>query len=900
MVNKGKRVGSIAGAKKQKKKFKRAVEKAQADELDIRKDDVFEADTVDADEDVHAYRYDDVDNYEYELPEDFEDEEIDEDEAFNSEDEQLYGHLFSRKKYSESEGSESEEEPSEGHAAFDALASDDEEWPEEEDWDDAGRQSFHLGEHNLDTADIGRRKDESDGDVIHDDEDGASMGGDSSSDEGLVTEAYPESVFAMSNKEGEKLSVDDLIASLGSSRAKLGVARKSLDRLGKKAVPLDAPLPGPIQARQERKAAYDESKKDIQKWMPLVKAHREAPTLKFSSDKNLVTNTVSVAGIASKHQPETKMESEVAALLNAANAETAGAVAESEDALAMRMLNAEEAKARRDELAKMRALLFYHEVKAKRLKKIKSKEYRRRMKKADKKKMETGGQDMLVGEEELQAQREEAEYERAKERLTLKHKNTSRFIRRAIKRGSQHAPDEGTRAVISEQLRLGEEIRRKVNALPSGKDSSSDSSDDDDGESSDDDRREERASRKIQAAAREILDDDGNHGEQQEKGLLSLPFMKRAMEKKREEAKKQAQQIVDVPDRNATVNGRKSFGAAAAGGNKLGGDDLDHVRAELLESSDEEEDAEAKHARLTKNVGSGRLDKTEQESADRIEVSMDQLPDMPPPKRRPTQVSVAGITIKNPSEKSKVAEKDTTKTFVASKKFKGHREGYVFTNGSRGVGYYKDEEASSGQHATAKKSHVQKPLARSGDPKAMSTQRELISKAFAGDDVVKEFKDSKQEEVEGELPQEEVPGQLPGWGTWASQTKEPKWVQEAKAKAEAKKKAAARSRRDANMDYVVISEKWDVKSSKYKTQRVPYPFDSKETYERSMRQPLGKEFNTVESFRNLTRPSVVKDNGVIIQPLKYSEKVARHKDANPSRAHGIMSVAGGMAQRSKK
>lgn len=39
------------------------------------------------------------------------------------------------------------------------------------------------------------RKDESDDDVIHD-EDGA--GG--SSDEGLVTEAYPESVFAMSNK----------------------------------------------------------------------------------------------------------------------------------------------------------------------------------------------------------------------------------------------------------------------------------------------------------------------------------------------------------------------------------------------------------------------------------------------------------------------------------------------------------------------------------------------------------------------------------------------------------------------------------------------------------------------------------------------------------------------------
>ena len=685
--------------------------------------------------------------------------------------------------------------------------------------------------------------------------------------------------------------MDDLIASLGSSRAKLGVARKSLDKLGKKAVPLDAPLPGPIQARQERKAAYDESKKDIQKWMPLVKAHREAPTLKFSSDKNLITKMVSVAGIASKHQPETKMESEVAALLNAANAETAGAVAESEDALAMRMLNAEEAKARRDELAKMRALLFYHEVKAKRLKKIKSKEYRRRMKKADKKKLETGGQDMLVGEEELQAQREEAEYERAKERLTLKHKNTSRFIRRAIKRGSQHAPDEGTRAVIAEQLRLGEEIRRKVNALPSGRDSSSESSDDD-GDSSDDDRRDARASRKIQAAAREILDDNG---EQEEKGLLSLPFMRRAMEKKKEEAQKQAQNILDVSDPKITANGRKSFGATAAG-TKPDGDSLDDMRAQL-DSSDEEEDVEAKHARLTKNLGNQGVDQPEETSEDRIEVPVDTLPDVARPKRRPTQVSMAGITITKPSEKSKSAEKTATKAYIASKKFNGHRDGYVFTNGSRGVGYYRDEEAPNGNNTT--KAH-QKPSTRSGNAKAMSTQKELISKAFAGDDVVKEFKDSKREEVEGELPQEEVPGQLPGWGTWASQTKEPKWVIEAKAKAEAKKRAAARSRRDANMDYVVISEKWDVKSSKYKTQRVPYPFDSKETYERSMRQPLGKEFNTVESFRNLTRPSVVKDNGVIIQPLKYSEKVARHKDANPSRANGIMSVAGGMAQRSKK
>ena len=35
-----------------------------------------------------------VANYQYELPENFEDEEIDEDEAFNEKDEEVYGHIF--------------------------------------------------------------------------------------------------------------------------------------------------------------------------------------------------------------------------------------------------------------------------------------------------------------------------------------------------------------------------------------------------------------------------------------------------------------------------------------------------------------------------------------------------------------------------------------------------------------------------------------------------------------------------------------------------------------------------------------------------------------------------------------------------------------------------------------
>ena len=183
----------------------------------------------------------------------------------------------------------------------------------------------------------------------------------------------------------------------------------------------------------------------------------------------------------------------------------------------------------------------------------------------------------------------------------------------------------------------------------------------------------------------------------------------------------------------------------------------------------------------------------------------------------------------------------------------------------------------------------------------MFSQEDLIRKAFAGDDVVDEFKKSKAEEVEAELPHEEVPGELPGWGTWSNPNKkEPAWVRDAKAKAESKKAAAARARKDVSMEFVVISEKWDARNaSKYKTQTVPFPFNSKETYERSMRQPLGKDFNTVDSFRNLTRPAVVKDSGVIIEPLQFSKSVGLHNaGAKMSKRPGIIKVAGGNAKRS--
>ena len=47
----------------------------------------------------------------------------------------------------------------------------------------------------------------------------------------------------------------------------------------------------------------------------------------------------------------------------------------------------------------------------------------------------------------------------------------------------------------------------------------------------------------------------------------------------------------------------------------------------------------------------------------------------------------------------------------------------------------------------------------------------------------------------------------------------------------------------AKMALVIISERYNKKAAKKLTSAVRFPFSSKDTYERSIRQPLGRDFN---------------------------------------------------------
>ncbi|GIL67778.1 hypothetical protein Vafri_21053, partial [Volvox africanus] len=398
----------------------------------------------------------------------------------------------------------------------------------------------------------------------------------------VVTEAYPESEYTLNpgaasagGSAAGTLSVADLLQGLtGEERRQLGPARRLIEKVagagggegkGKGLRPVSVPLPAVVAARQERKAGYDAAAKEVSRWQPIVKANREVPTLRLVSGRSHVHQVTNTAALVAQHTPsaDNALEAEVAALLQAAGVANSEAIEEAEEKMALKALSLEEAKERRDRLAKLRALLFYHEVKSRRLKAIKSKEYHRHLARAAKHKATKLAAAAAEGDGDVDAERAaaiEAEFQRAKERLTLRHRNSTRWARRALKRG-QVQLDAGTKAALAEQLQLGEQLKRKIEGRK-GKDNRSD-----DGSTSASDSEEDhsgnrsRGAGRVRSAALELLadgnivDPDGENAPK--KGLLALPFMKRAMERRRLAAKEEAEQLLRELDEQQLLRQRQ-------------------------------------------------------------------------------------------------------------------------------------------------------------------------------------------------------------------------------------------------------------------------------------------------------------------------------------------------------
>ena len=128
----------------------------------------------------------------------------------------------------------------------------------------------------------------------------------------------------------------------------------------------------------------------------------------------------------------------------------------------------------------------------------------------------------------------------------------------------------------------------------------------------------------------------------------------------------------------------------------------------------------------------------------------------------------------------------------------------------------------------------------------MFKQKDLIKQAFAGDDVVNEFENEKKRIIEDEDDKEEDLT-LPGWGDWAGGDSKPK---KRKIVRKIEGVMSKNRRKDKNLKNVIINEKVNKKNLKYQSSQVPYGFDNKEQYERSLRMPVGQEWTSKETHQN--------------------------------------------------
>lgn len=382
-----------------------------------------------------------------------EDEEIDEDMAFDDEDEELYGDHFAKRTRKSIEQDELEEdEEDEVDGIFEGIEEQLEDEVEEE-------------------------------------------------------EEEEEKPTALS-----KLDVGNLMSVIGDSKEFFNLKKKVesfKDPAKIRKATVKAPLAPILQDQINREVAYKSASKDISKWTSIIKSNREADNLSFPLNEPVHTYD---SPLNLDDGPCTEMEKQISSILKQSNMESEEKILENED-LALNKLSVEEAAERRAELQKLRALLFYQEQKLKRMAKIKSKTYRKILKKEKDRKAANNEEDKDEEEEKLSA-----EYARAKERLTLKHK--SKFHKN-LKGGKESLQ------AINEQLDIHSKLMNKIQG------GDSESEDEILGEG---DEFKENVMEVVDSIANEELDAP-------KKGLFAMKFMQRAAEKKKQEALELAEQI---------------------------------------------------------------------------------------------------------------------------------------------------------------------------------------------------------------------------------------------------------------------------------------------------------------------------------------------------------------------
>ncbi|NWY48713.1 UT14A protein, partial [Sylvia atricapilla] len=649
---------------------------------------------------------------------------------------------------------------------------------------------------------------------------------------------------------GEKLVLSELLQPIHPKSA-LGSVRKELARVKRKAA-VELPLSKEEAKRVVREAAYVTTSKDVGKWQQVVLQNRRAEQLVFPLRQDIPTVTP-LERATSAWKARTPLEQEIFGLLHKTQQPITDPLLTPEEMTSLQAMSLEEAQRRRKELQKARAVQSYYEAKARRTKRIKSKKYHRVLKKSRRRQALKEFEQLHKSDPAAALARlEELEQLRMQERMSLKHQNKGKWAR---SRAIMAKYDLEARKAMQEQLARNKELMQKVRVEPPEQEPC------------------------------EVPEED----------TTALPVP------------------TGAGGANPWMLGKPSGPSLEPDAQEGPRDDTEPGTVENKDEMEEEEELSEEEA-LLQDFKQKRRERTgspeghacaEQPRdspvpptcAEELEDSAvppdcaEQLEDSPVPPDCAEELVSTPLELPPEAQEQLLLSEQLHRVqtmedleSLAKEELVEEQEKLVARRPRKRA--QQQEEGRTGDKRTkktpAKRKMISLEAVLDGKPQEMDCpslpvvleeeeggieQHGMITEAFAGDDVVADFRREKRRVEEAAKPQP-VNLVLPGWGEWGGTGLKPSGR---KIKRFLIKPPPAPPRKDRHLPHVIISEKRNIHAAAHQVSELPFPFERQQQFEQSMRTPVGTTWNTQRAFQKLTAPRVITRAGHIIQPISAED-----------------------------
>ena len=609
-----------------------------------------------------------------------------------------------------------------------------------------------------------------------------------------------------------KLTVADLLPSITNPLLKSSLKLLDPDISSQKskstglAGKLTAPLPKRQQDRLDRAAAYEKSKETLNRWIETVKANRRAEHLFFPQTELELRQSHRLGPVKSQTELEnTIQEILVENGLMDSNDKDAEELIEAAEELETRKLDLGEMRARIAELRKRRDLLFREELRAKRIKKIKSKSYRRVHRKERERMAQAERQALMEAGVNLdEEEKERNDRRRAEARMNAKHRESK--WAKSLKQTGRTVWDEEARISTADMARREEELRRRIEGKQvTATDylgSSSSELDDHEDQWPQEDCSDTEARILLNKLSK--LDSDGDDSidvTSRHSKLLSMKFMKNAeaAQKLRNDTEistlRQELEGGNLSSDSEVETGRRKFGRS-----QFKKQQPSHPKNEFEEVLDSDEE-------VSKHLNSEHDDRAGANCHGGQKGGLSS-PTVLSYKRRDRKVKSSpeeNPWLTQSSEKDRGGAKSTDEGMTVlpnhSVSIAPHKSG-----SSTEVAKRQTQKNQLEVHQASDANIHNEPSSDDGHTPLLLRNHDLVKMAFAGDEVVADFEKEKLETMK-EDGDKIIDNTLPGWGSWTGKGIGKKQQKRQKRFFTSIEGVKPENRQDAKLARVIINEK---------------------------------------------------------------------------------------------